>query len=616
MYISKIRVENYKSFLDSGDIYFEPGINIITGQNNGGKSALLKALSSKILNIPHLSFHTKPFTYEMSDHSSHLSIQFTASKKEITDIIFKNPDKRFKLKYRPNVLDEFLIDKFKNNVENLSYFSDLGEVFSCDIFQDKVTSAILLNNKNSTSDGKFMATFIVNNEKKKLEFLNEMRSNDKEDSLLFISEKLRENIYFFEAERLNISKSSFGVNVVLSSNASNLPQVLHNLQTKAKTYQRYHDYVRKVMPQVHQIGVRSKQSGEVEIILWNDINADERDDLAISLSECGTGVSQVLAILYVIVTTNSPQVILIDEPNSFLHPGASRKLIEVLKEFPQHQYIISTHSPEIIAAANPKTIHIVKMENAQSKVDSVDMTNAKNQQLYLAEIGAKLSDVFGADNILWVEGKTEEICFPRIIDKTPGLSLQGTSVLSIKHTGDFDNKKMAKTTFEIYTKLSTGKGLIPPAIGFFFDREDRSKTEMEDLQRQARAASGISDNRDMIVFTKRKMFENYLLDSNAIAEVLKSEGEKSVTEAVVDEWFEQNRWDSSFIKDKTKNIANWIDNVDGANLLDKLFNEVSSTRVKFDKIKHSVALCEWLIEHKIDALDDIVEMLKGFLKKD
>ena len=45
MYISKIRVQNYKAFNDSGWIEFKPGINIISGQNHSGKTALLEALS-------------------------------------------------------------------------------------------------------------------------------------------------------------------------------------------------------------------------------------------------------------------------------------------------------------------------------------------------------------------------------------------------------------------------------------------------------------------------------------------------------------------------------------------------------------------------------------------
>jgi AAA15 family ATPase/GTPase len=45
MYLSKFQLFNYKSFLDSGLLDFTPVINIIVGQNNSGKTALLEALA-------------------------------------------------------------------------------------------------------------------------------------------------------------------------------------------------------------------------------------------------------------------------------------------------------------------------------------------------------------------------------------------------------------------------------------------------------------------------------------------------------------------------------------------------------------------------------------------
>jgi predicted ATPase len=44
VYISSICLKSYSAFRDSGTAYLKPGINIITGQNSVGKTALLKAL--------------------------------------------------------------------------------------------------------------------------------------------------------------------------------------------------------------------------------------------------------------------------------------------------------------------------------------------------------------------------------------------------------------------------------------------------------------------------------------------------------------------------------------------------------------------------------------------
>lgn len=44
MYISKIRVKNYKSIRDSGEVKIDSEIMAFIGQNNAGKSAILDAI--------------------------------------------------------------------------------------------------------------------------------------------------------------------------------------------------------------------------------------------------------------------------------------------------------------------------------------------------------------------------------------------------------------------------------------------------------------------------------------------------------------------------------------------------------------------------------------------
>ena len=60
MYISRFQLLNYKSFQDSGVLEFQPGINIIVGANNSGKTALLEALSLSFETSPHRSIETLP----------------------------------------------------------------------------------------------------------------------------------------------------------------------------------------------------------------------------------------------------------------------------------------------------------------------------------------------------------------------------------------------------------------------------------------------------------------------------------------------------------------------------------------------------------------------------
>ncbi|MEO3705510.1 hypothetical protein [Trichormus azollae] len=76
-------------------------------------------------------------------------------------------------------------------------------------------------------------------------------------------------------------------------------------------------------------------------------------------------------------------------------------MIEIIKIFPQHQYFIITYSPAIIGATEPSTI----------------VQKAHDMYSLLNEIGVQLSDIVGANRLLWVGGETEEKYFPLILTK-------------------------------------------------------------------------------------------------------------------------------------------------------------------------------------------------------
>jgi predicted ATPase len=146
-----------------------------------------------------------------------------------------------------------------------------------------------------------------------------------------------------------------------------------------------------ILPQVKRVSVRAIPSQQVEIVVWSHDPETQREDLVAPLVESGTGIGQVLAILYVVLTSDRPQTIIIDEPQSFLHPGAAGKLMEFLKLHPtQHQFIIATHSSTIISAANPKTITLATFLDGESALQQLDVDAEKGIQKTLVELGIRL----------------------------------------------------------------------------------------------------------------------------------------------------------------------------------------------------------------------------------
>jgi hypothetical protein len=222
-----------------------------------------------------------------------------------------------------------------------------------------------------------------------------------------MGERVAARTYYFDARRVPRSAAPVGTSIRLHANAENLAEVLSAFQPNRTLYGEYIELVRRVMPTVKYVSVYPAQNNTVEIRLWPVEESTKRDDLTVPLANCGTGVGQLLALLYVVSRTRA-SVIIIDEPNSFLHPGAARALIAILREYREHQFIISTHFPEVFSASEPQKIILLKYIDEQTVLNEIDSDDINGARYVLDEIGAKLSDVLGADVGTW--GEQQPIC--------------------------------------------------------------------------------------------------------------------------------------------------------------------------------------------------------------
>src|SRR5919199_2392291 len=91
MSLSKFQLFNYKSFFDSGLLEFSPGINIIVGQNNSGKTALLEALTLNFDNVPHRSKKTLPNPSSKIERESNADILLHLDKGELRTLLNQIP---------------------------------------------------------------------------------------------------------------------------------------------------------------------------------------------------------------------------------------------------------------------------------------------------------------------------------------------------------------------------------------------------------------------------------------------------------------------------------------------------------------------------------------------
>lgn len=148
---------------------------------------------------------------------------------------------------------------------------------------------------------------------------------------------------------------------------------------------------------------------------------------------------------------------------------------------------------------------------------------------------------------------------------------------------------------------------MPVAVGFSFDREGLNATQINDLVRQSAGK---------IHFIARRTYENYLLNSAAIAAVASMEdGFGNITAEQVGAWITAyaGRY-SKLPVDMPLSDLKWLTECDAPKLLAALFSELSETRVEFRKTRHSRLLTEWLIKHNRAVLDELIEYVSNFRK--
>ncbi|WP_321822496.1 MULTISPECIES: AAA family ATPase [unclassified Burkholderia] len=601
MRISSFRVQNYKCFFDTGEITLAPGFNIFVGRNDAGKSALAEALSLMYGPKPHRSLTTAPTAEAWTSDLSTTDVTYAVLPEELKAFLSRQRSWAVPLQQHGN--NDVTTAAFNGAIE------DPGPLFASWANQNLVSGRLApLGLPQSNQYAIYQNVGFPTSTQ--LSFQS-IQAGHTQDFAFHFANSLRGRTYAFRAERMNVGQSGMSAKQHLEPNAANLPDVLNQLSSgNPARYERLMAHVRTIFPHITQITAPAIGNGNAQILVWTVPVDTERADLAVPLTESGTGIGQVLAMLYVVVTSHLPNVIIIDEPQSFLHPGAVRKLLEILREYSQHQYVVTTHSPVVLTLTESDRMFLVRREASGSTVVPIDPESQDDLRLSLTELGVRLGDVFGSDWILWVEGKTEETCFPEIIRRLGNSRLHGVQILGVISTDEL-SAKMANRVYEVYTRLSGGPSLLPPAVAFMFDREGRSEAERADIDRKSGG---------LVQWLPLRMYENYLLEPLSIASVisaLDTARAKPIATDEVREWLERNGGQKKYFastQDSTGfGTATWQQRVHGAQILHDMFGEFTEFRLEYDKVKHGLMLTRHLIDQPTPELRHLAQMLSDLV---
>lgn len=596
MRLKKLRVEGFQSFSDSGDIYFNDGLNLLVGQNNSGKSSLLRVMLPNVIDVEH--FHRTPARWEISFIPEPvISFEFEISGSEICDWALRFGNRIY---YPLHPQYGVNLQEFRENLKSMSKMPiNLRRGKECG-FSGNYPSHNLF-----VYDGGNQRCISISPSNGRLDFNPQFSANDTLPDTVWAA--WQQEMFYFAAERLMVGESGPGRSERLNPNASNLPNVLHTLQNeRGDLFKKLVGHLAEIFPTVGNLSIRSKDSGALEVCVW-PTNSMERVQLSFPLNSSGTGVAQAIAILTAVMTqTNS--VFIIDEINNFLHPSAVKSLIRILQtEYNNHQYIISTHAPEVISFSNSKTIHIVKREGYESRVERLNLEKIDTFREVAQHLGVSMSDVFAANRIIWVEGPTEELAFPyiyQIFSASPVPS--GTIFTAVAATGDFNRKRDREIVYEVYRRLSSAAAPLVVATIFSFDMEQLNPSEMADMTRE----SG-----DRLRFLPRRHIECYLLDPAAIAVFISSRSPNSgqITASQVQEKLIELAATPKFhIREWAGDISGqaWLERVDAARLIGSTVTDLSDSAAVFRKKEDSLELVQQIVLNNKELLRPLFEYVQ------
>lgn len=155
---------------------------------------------------------------------------------------------------------------------------------------------------------------------------------------------------------------------------------------------RMHDQAR--FEEFVELGRRIELFRKVELVQFRSKKRATSEELAtlevdgINVGLLSDGTLRVMETLLSLLFTRPGALLLIEEPETGIHPGLLSSLLNVIESYSaDKQVVFSTHSPLVVSRASPNELRLVERKNGKTSVRSLSSKEAKLAARYLESEG-------------------------------------------------------------------------------------------------------------------------------------------------------------------------------------------------------------------------------------
>ncbi len=268
---------------------------------------------------------------------------------------------------------------------------------------------------------------------------------------------------------------------------------------------------------------------------------EERDASPIEYLSNGMKSLYMLSMLetYTDETARIPSIIIVEDPEIFLHPQLQKASSEILYHLSKkNQVIFTTHSPNLLSNFTTRQIRQIILDAQYYSI----VKEKANIDVILDTLGYGANDLMNTSFVFIVEGKQDKSRLPLLLEKYYSEiydergKLQRISIITTNSCTNIKTYANLKYMNQVYIRdqflmIRDGDGQNPEELAgqLCHYYEDRNQEDVDKLPRIARKN---------VLILKYYSFENYFLNPAVMARLGVVESEEAFYQILLQKWTE------------------------------------------------------------------------------